>query len=298
MKKIAFLLMIAVLVAHQPVMAQKNFIIDSDSTLDLQVYAGLLNHVEFATKEIGADSKYDLRFGAIANWQIINNISLHAVTVYGRYGEEEIVVNNFSLRAKTPNQKWSLEAGRMATSITEMRPIPATSAGHFETWTQSRLPGSALGVKVGKNFKSSSVKLGVAERDKKVEFSAHFATKIGENEFNLAGMINENYKNLSLGLAHKIGNLYQVFVYAEENNNTEILEPASSQIIAYFGSYGIRSSSYRVYLDAGYNLEKEEFPRLEFGLLKNFAGTLKGLAGVGYSHEIKKSKLISSSTFK
>jgi len=283
-KRIALFLIaaLATLFACQPTMAQKTFVVDSDSTLDISAYAGLLNWVEFSTEKISAVSRYDVRLGAAANWQINPMLSLHTATIYGRFEGDEMRTNNFYLKAKTRNQKWSLEAGRMTTAATEVRPAPGTGDGQFETWTQSRLPNSALGAKIGRNFKFGTLKFGVAERDRTAEFSAHFTTQIKQHQFNLVGMLGgEDYQNFSLGLAHKAGGLYQIFVYKEENKNAPLNQ---ERIIGYFGAYG---GEYQFYLDAGYNLSTEEMPRLEFGGIKNFSGIINGLIALGYDNHTK-----------
>lgn len=279
----AAILMIAIC---QPTMAQKAFVINNDSSLTLKVYAGLLNWVEFSTEKISAVSKFDVRFGAAANWQINPLLSLHTSAVYGwSKDSDELVTNNFFLKIKSRNQKWLLEAGRMTTAATEVRPAPGTGDGQFETWTQSRLPNSALGAKIGREFKFGTIKFGVAERDQRPEFSAHFATKINNHQFNLVGMLGgEDYQNFSLGLVHKIGGLYQIFVYKEEGPK-DILQPEPDQIVGYFGAYGFGNSGYQLYLDAGYNLDTEEMPRLEFGGIKNFSGLVNGLIALGYNHK-------------
>jgi hypothetical protein len=284
-KIIALFIAILTIATCEPTMAQKTFAVDNDSTLDISVYAGLLNWVEFSTEEISAASKYDLRFGACANWQIADSVlSLHTSTVYGRFGGEEMTINYFFFKAKTRNQKWSLEAGRMTTTATEVRPAPGTGDGQFETWTQSRLPNSALGAKIGREFKFGTLKFGVAERDQIAEFSAHFATSISNHQFNLVGMIGgEDYQNFSLGLVHKVGGLYHIFVYKEECQ--EILQLVPDKIIGYFGAYTFGTSGYRLYLDAGYDLSTEEIPRLEIGALKKFTGIVDGLIGVGYNRK-------------
>jgi hypothetical protein len=287
MKKIiAFVIAALAITACQPTMAQKKFVVDNDSALDISVYAGLLNWVEFSTEEISAASKYDVRLGACANWQMNPSFSLHTSTVYGRFGGEEITTNNFFLKAKTQNQKWSFEAGRMTTAATEVRPAPGTGDGQFETWTQSRLPNSALGAKIGREFKFGTIKFGVAERDQRPEFSAHFATKIDNHQFNLVGMLGgEDYQDFSLGLVHKVGGLYQILVYKEEKCKDVTLKP--DRIVGYFGAYGFGDSGYQLYLDAGYNLSTEEIPRLEFGGIKNFTGFVNGLIALGYNHKTK-----------
>jgi len=259
---------------------------DDDSFAVDNFYFGGLYSVNFFTEKLDAVRTYSVRAGVMAHWDITKNITVKSYGVYDRSNGVDCVIGSFSLFLQSKNKKFNLEFGQMSTPATEIRPLPPTADGHFETWTEAQMPGGAIGAKVGYNASFGSIKIGVASR-KNPEYSFHLNTQIKGSTFNLVGVLGgEKKDNYLVGLTHKVGKLYQVAVFKQQYN----FETSSSeQVVGYLGNYELSAKmKLNVYLDAGYNLNTKDIPRLEGGLIKNFSSKhLGGLLALGYSHEIK-----------
>lgn len=97
----------------------------------------------------------NIRVGTDASWQISKNLSLYSFGVFQNEVKDPYTLTTFNLHYK-PVKNWSIKAGYMATPSTEKRPLPVTPGGQFETWTESRIPGAALGFKTYVNLGKSS----------------------------------------------------------------------------------------------------------------------------------------------
>jgi len=259
---------------------------DDNSFVVDNFYLGTLNSVNFSTEKLDEISTYSVRLGAMAHWDITKDITVKSYGAYDRSNGVDCVIGSFSLFLQSKNKKFNLEFGRMATPATEIRPLPPTADGHFETWTEALMPGGAIGAKIGYNTDFGSIKIGVASR-KNPEYSFHLNTQIKGSPFNLVGVLGgEKKDNYLVGLTHKVGKLYQVAVFKQQYNFETL---SSEQVVGYFGNYELSvKMKLNVYLDAGYNLNTQDIPRLEGGLIKNFSSKhLGGLLALGYSHEIK-----------
>ena len=287
MKK-AFLILSVFLTLGFSVNAQTDKInVSPDSSLVINgVYAGLLNSVSMSTIELAAQHNYSFRVGAVATWQMNDLLSFHATSVYDRSNEDEFTSNNFYFKVLNRSKKLSFELGHMTTAATEIRPVPASADGQFETWTEALMPGSAMGAKIGFNSDYGSLKIGVASRQKQAEYSLHASKQIKNQTFHLVFALggpggNNNY---TVGITHKNSKIYQVLAFREQNVDIDI-----SKTLGYFINYEImQTQKVCAYLDAGYDFSNEISPRLEAGLIKNFESQLlKGLLALGYDAKKK-----------
>jgi hypothetical protein len=290
MKKIIIIVIVAAMGFSTQSFSQiKNVICnDADTLMSNSIYAGGLSSVNFSTNKLTSTNSYNLRVGAMSTWHVTKWANVKTCGMYGRSDSNDLVINSFSINLH--QNRWNIEFGKMATSATEIRPLPVSANGHFETWTESQMPGGAIGAKIGYKAKFGSIKIGVASRENP-EYSFHFKTKVKNNEMHLVGVLGgENENNYLTGLTHKTNKLYQVVVFKQQFNQETLI---NEQIAGYFGNYEISSKvKLNLYLDAGYNLTTEESPRLEVGLIKNFESKIfKGLIAIGYSHEIKAFKV-------
>jgi hypothetical protein len=254
----------------------ENVACSSDSSIVIErVYIGSLGNINVGS-DLESESGHSLRFGVQAYWTLSPILKIKAYSVYDRAYGEDIVINNFSLRAQ--KNGFFGEIGRMATPSTELRPLPPTADAQFETWTQSRLPGGSVGIKGGYVFaKDQVITLGLHERNGQAEYGA----RLQINKFNLAAAYETAGDKLSLGSSYKSKSSYHFLSAVSDKEETIV---GSLTII----DFQIAKQELKAYLDAGYSFSSEDFPRLEIGLLKNIeAGLAKGLFGLGWSYEIK-----------
>lgn len=285
MKKIVMIVIAITLTMGTSAQIQNITCADDSSLVINNVYLGILNSINFSTEEMTFTAPYNLQAAAMVTWHASKWADFKTFAVYNRANNTDAVNNQFYVNLHHKN--WSLDFGKMATPATEIRPLPPTAAGHFETWTESQMPGSALGVKAGYKTNFGSIKVGVASRNKKAEFSAHLATKIGSHEIHAVGAIGGTQKtNYLVGLTHKYNRLYQVAVFKQAFNKESL---SNEQIAGYFVNYEIsKKAKFAFYLDAGYNLTTKKSPRFESGIMKNFESKIfKGLIALGYSEEVQ-----------
>lgn len=278
-------LMIAAMGFSTQSFGQINSLYNGDSSIVASVYGGLLSSVNFSTDSLSAISAYDLRVGATADWNIADWATIKTFATYDRADGEECALNAFSLKLYKNN--WDLEFGHTGTTASEIRPLPPTAAGHFETWTEAQMPGLAINAKVGYKTSFGKIKVGVAARDRNPEYSFHLSTKVKGNPFDIVGVLGgEKESNYLVGATYKSKNTYNVIAFKQCFNPETLID---EQITGYFLNYNLsEKGKLDLYLDAGYNLTAEEIPRLEAGFIKNFESKLiKGLIAIGYSDEIK-----------
>lgn len=235
MKKITIVIIAITLSMTAHAQIQNITCTDDSSVVINNIYLGVLNSVNFSTEEMTFTAPYNLQAAAMVTWHASKWADIKTFAVYNRANNSDAVNNQFYVNLHHKN--WSLELGKMAAPATEIRPLPPTAAGHFETWTESQMPGSALGTKVGYKTSFGSIKVGVAARNKKAEFSAHLATKIRNHEIHAVGAIGGTHKtNYLVGLTHKCNRLYQVTAFKQVFNQESLI---NEQIAGYFVNYKI-----------------------------------------------------------
>lgn len=247
---------------------------DSSLVID-NVYAGILNSVNFQTKKFGVNNTDNLRFGAMATWNAKKWLSIKSFAVYGKSAKEDLILNSFS--ACFHNESLSLELGKMGTPATELRPLPMTGNGQFETWTEAQFSNSGLGVKFGYQANGFKTKLGAIKRGKNLEVAMNAAWKNVAVTSVIGG---RNANEYIFGFTHSFKNAYQVGNFQQVYN----ADSGFDQIIGYFLNYEVApKNAISLYLDAGYNLTAETWPRWEAGAIKAFTSPLvKGLVALGY----------------
>lgn len=285
MKKIVMIVMVAICSNGAFAQIQNINCTDDSSVVINNIYLGVLNSVNFSTKELTFSSPYNLQAAAMITWHASKWADVKTFAVYNRTNGNDAINNQFYVNLH--HKGWSLDFGKMATPATEIRPLPPTANGHFETWTESQMPGSTIGAKIGYKTDFGSIKIGVASRNKNLEISTHLATKINNHEIHAVGAIGgERSTNYLVGLTHKYNRLYQVAAFKQTFNKESL---SNEQIAGYFVNYEIsKKAKFAFYLDAGYNLTTQKSPRFESGIMKSFESKIfKGLIALGYAEELK-----------
>lgn len=121
---------------------------DSVRHVDLSAYAGVLAG--------GRVSVTNAKLSGTASFRAGGTVAFSPARWFSSYGlgafdaDETGAVTPLYLLGVTfrPVSKLGITIGKIATPMTELRPLPTTMAGQFEPWTKSRILGSALGGKV------------------------------------------------------------------------------------------------------------------------------------------------------
>jgi len=173
-----------------------------------------------------------------------------------------------------PTKKLTFQVGSIPTLPTEQRPHAVSHGGQFETWTESQIPGIAPGVKLKYDFTSEfQLAGGVAVRGNMPEYSARLSYK----GIKLYGWYSTADSTSGIAANLKFNRLESVLVYKPNQTVANKLVVTVS-----------KKNNISFYSDMGYDFQKKDLVRGEWGLLKGFKGDwLKGLWGIGYRHEAK-----------
>jgi hypothetical protein len=136
--------------------------------------------------------------------------------------------------------------------------------------------GGALGVKATYRFdKGVCIGLGLAERGDKAEYHAKLSFKKAE----FASYYSTLNEKFGVATVFSAGRLYNVISFEKVGQ---------SSVIANFSNFDI-GKGMSLYLDAGYETQASEFPRMEFGFIKDFQFQKfgSGLLALGYKYEGK-----------
>jgi hypothetical protein len=121
---------------------------DSVHHVSVSGYAGVLTYPAMNIQDKKISAHVTTRLGATVNWFPKSSISLFGLAAMEI--DETAHVDPFVLVGLklSPHKKILITVGKIATPMTELRPLPTTSAGQFESWTQSKILGSAYGGKI------------------------------------------------------------------------------------------------------------------------------------------------------
>lgn len=121
---------------------------DSVANLYGTVYAGTLAGPKITIKNPTPLGFYSLRFGGSIYWNPQKWLTVYGIGV-GETDQTDTTTPFalFGVNIK-PNKFFSVAFGKIASPMTEMRPLPNSSGGQFEPWTKSHILGSALGGKI------------------------------------------------------------------------------------------------------------------------------------------------------
>ncbi len=246
---------------------------DSANNTEIKVYAGNLAGSKVSTNGNVGGFCYT-RLGGIILWEPSKWFSIYALGAgeldqTGKFSPFGLFGTNFM------HKKIKLTLGKVATPMTELRPLPTTSAGQFEPWTRQQILGSALGGKISANFKKVYVVSGVFKRDS--NYSLEVGLKI--SKIQLAGY----YMPLS-----------KTFGFASNVNFKNVSTTAfvhSTQVAGMLHVITVPRLKISLYSDIGYDFKNTKLLRGEWGAFKTFhSKQLNALLGLGYSQEIKNFK--------
>lgn len=247
-----------------------------DSSLTVSVYAGILNTTALSINGANITNSHDIRFGGRFYWEALSWMKIKSFVAYGRSNGKDLVFNSFAIDVHSRNEKFGIEFGHGPTPSAESRPIPVSGDGQFETWTESRLPGVALGAKVYLVTGAGRISTGVGIRNKKPEYHIRYSTKF----FDYGMSYGTAAQKFQTFVVARLSRVYSLTVFENERG---------TNLIANFTNVTLsKKAAIKAYFDCGYRINTNKLERLEFGVMKNFqVSYLKGLTALGYQHETK-----------
>ncbi len=250
--------------------------VTADSTVKINsVYAGLLSSTGFSYDSLSlspASTSTSLVTGFMASYQPLSWLSVHSIEAYyvnnaGKSGD----FHRFWFKMRYDNLV--LSSGLLSSQSTRSRPLIITGDGQFEDWTQSQIPGGALGATLDYYFNGNCLGFGIAKRNNHPEYQARLA---GEHLM-FTAYYPEFKKKPGYALELKYDGFHNVTVY----NVGEVMANFTSVTLS-------QKQQLDIYLDAGHSFQSDKTVRFELGLLKSFESRLlKGLIGVAYNYETR-----------
>ena len=250
---------------------------DSVHHTEMTVYAGTLAGPRVLLENAKISGIYTLRVGATINYAPAKWISIFALGA-GEVAQIDTstIITPFTLFAVKvrPIKALTITVGKIASPMTELRPIPTTGAGQFEPWTKARIPGSALGGKASFSLnKDFSLTGGIFARG----FESSSELSVGNSHIRVAGYYMNQTKMHGGALQVTYPYVSNTIMY-NHNQNCGMVS-----IITIPKTKGVA-----VYSDIGFNPNNWSMIRGEWGLFKAFSiNTIFGLVGAGYNNEMQ-----------
>ncbi len=239
----------------------------------ITVYVGTLAGPKVTMKDAKAAGFYTLRVGGT----IVYSPTLW-LSVFGLGAGETAQTDTttpfalFGIKI-FPCKAITITMGKIASPMTELRPLPTTGSGQFEPWTLAQIPGSALGGKItfspSKNF---SIVGGEFYR------GTNASTEIG----------------MSFAHIHIAGYyIYQTKIYG---GSIQLSSKYFSTTVMYNDKQTVgmlnvleipKAHGLSLYSDIGFNANNQKMIRGEWGLFSTFStGRIHSLVGAGYCEEL------------
>lgn len=250
---------------------------DSVKHFTASVYAGTLAGPKVSIDHAKIGGFVTLRAGGDIAWHPIPQI--RCMILGAGEVNETGTITPFTLaeiRFLLAKKKLSIVLGKIATPMTEMRPLPITGNGQLESWTEARIPGSALGGKIAYSFEKVTITAGGFWRSS--DASVELGLKV--NHFHIGGYY--LVRSHLFGTACKVtfDRFSEVLIY----NHKSVIASATSVTIS-------KKQSISIYSDVGISTQGWKLSRGEWGILKGFSyKSLQILTGIGYAQEIKSFK--------
>ena len=254
----------------------ENIYLTNDSSMVMnRIYAGTLSGTFFSMDSLYNTNFVNVRFGAQATYKMNKTFSFSIWSFY-QVDKQAFYATSLNLKI-APTKQWDIQIGKMATLATEQRPLPVTSSGQFETWSQARGPNGALGIKSSYTFDNNiGFGAGFFEREKQPEYQADLIVK----KFRITGIYTKYSDQFALVSSLFLNRFYTIIVWKQN----EVLANTSCITLG-------KEKNIEIYSDQGIDLKTNDHIRGEIGILKNFSSQwVKGKIGGGY--DIKTNMLI------
>lgn len=234
----------------------------------LSPYAGVLSGTAFSVDSLHAGGFTNVRIGAMGNYSPTKWLGFTTRALYQSDGNGSFHGATFNVDLK-PVESLHFRVGSQASLSCLQRPDPISGAGQFETWTESQIPGPALGADLRWSFENGDIGAGVYNRD-----GLEYQGRVSYKNITVSGSYNES-GHWSTQASWASDAVYTALV---------VQDTVVANILV------VNIGSFSIYNDIGYYHKSETLPRWECGLLYNFAHEkypASGLFGLGYAHESK-----------
>lgn len=253
---------------------EKTFVLD-------KAYVGSLSNMNFPAENLQAgDASTSVRTGVAGTYAPFKNFQVNSWAILDANKDGEFSLEMFQVKTNVTDNL-SVSVGKLGRASANLRPHPVSGNGHFETWTESQIPGLGKGAridaKIGKTNLSWSVTVNNANQP---EYNARVTLPTAKDPVHLTGWYTDE-DNFGAATSGAYQDLSTVAVYKHTND---------AQILANKLIWNPNGSEVIFYNDAGYDLDAGKFIREEAGILfakkmdniniKN--GEVAGLTGVGY----------------
>lgn len=233
-------------------------------------YVGILSGTSFSVDSLSMGGFTNVRIGAMGNYSPTKWLGFTTRAFFQGDGNGSFHGTTFNVDLK-PIESLSFRIGSVATLNCLQRPDLISGAGQFETWTESQIPGPALGADVRWSFDGGDIGAGVYDRD-----GVEYQGRVSYKKLAISGSYNES-GHWSTQASWTGDILYFTLVVQDT-------------VIANISVVNI--GSFSIYNDIGFYYQNDDntMPRWECGLLYNFTHKkypASGLFGLGYAHESK-----------
>lgn len=248
---------------------------DSIRGLTLSGYIGTLSGPNVTLPKGTVSGFGNIRAGGFAQWHpkqwfVLSGFGVIQVTNLGQVIPMYMIGTTFS-----PTQRISITAGRIASPMTELRPLPYTGPGQFEPWTKAQIVNPALGGKMRMQLDSAnrySITVGGFYR---TDSTATVEAGIGLPYVRIASAYTIQAKTFSV--AGEV--VTKWFSNTTTYNHNQLLGNVTVVFIP-------KTNGLMLYSDIGFATRDWKLIRGEWGALKSFNYKfVKGLFGMGYAHE-------------
>jgi hypothetical protein len=255
-----------------------------DSTLKGGAYIGVLGSADFHSLKV-TETPMNGRIGGNLSYDLFPFVQFKTFGIFdASYGKTEtnqdtirhLALSQFSIRLHTKSDNLFFEFGKIPGPTTEIRPLPPSGDGQFETWNHAHGSGLGVGGKVGYTFKKFTLTTGVIMVGDNPEYHLKGRFVKNEKEWTSVGLYAQNDSTFGGMIENKYGRVFNLTVFTNE-------------VVGDFLNVTI-SEKKKIdgFCDFGYNYKLKKIVRCEIGALKNFSVPyIGGLIAVSYRYETR-----------
>ncbi len=250
---------------------------DSAHHTVITAYAGILAGPKVLTRDAKTTAFYALRVGGTITYSPAKWLSVFGLGA-GETAQTDTTTPFALFGIKVfPCKGITVTMGKIASPMTELRPLPTTSGGQFEPWTLAQIPGSALGGKITFSpSKSFSIVGGGFYRGGNTSIELG----MGFSHVQIAGYYMNKTKIFGGAVQMSFRYLSTTIMYNGDQNAGML------NVIEIPKTHGLS-----LYSDVGFNANNQKMIRGEWGLFTTFSiRYVKALIGAGYCEETKSVK--------
>ena len=256
---------------------EKTFVLD-------KAYVGSLSNMNFPIENLQlGDAATSVRTGVAATYAPSKHFQVNSWAILDANKDGAFSLEMFQAKTNVTDNL-SVSVGKLGRASANLRPHPVSGNGHFETWTESQIPGlgkwARVDAKIGKTHLAGSVTVNNANQP---EYNARVTLPTDKDPLHLTGWYTDA-ENFGAATSSAYSDLSTVAVYKRTNDQDIV----ANKFL--WSPFDVKKGTLIFYSDAGYDLDAGKFVRAEQGVLvakkidnidiKNVE--VAGLTGVGY----------------